>query len=92
MQNNPSLSLDVLDGLLGFVPKFGASPELKQLWGTLAWESFSNKFGLPPPDISYSSPDTTEDEMSGEIIYFPKTMEDLENARNGYKPNAAGLR
>ncbi|XP_050727563.1 uncharacterized protein LOC127004154 isoform X3 [Eriocheir sinensis] len=91
MQNNPSLSLDVLDGLLGFVQKFGASPELKQLWGTLAWESFSNKFGLPPPVISYSSPDTRKDEMSEEVIYFPKTMDDLENARNGYKPNAAGL-
>lgn len=85
------MSLDVLDGLLGFVQEFGASPELKQLWGTLAWESFSNKVGLPPPDISYSSPETSGDEMS-EVIYFPKTDEDLESARNGYKPNIAGLR
>lgn len=84
--------MDVLDGLLGFVQEFGASPELKRLWGTLAWESFSNKFGLPPPDISYSSPDTSGNEMSGEVIYFPKSNKDLESARNGYKPNAQGLR
>lgn len=91
MQNNPSLSMDVLDGLLGFVQEFGASSELKQLWGTLAWESFSNKFGLPPPDISYSSAESSGDEIS-EVIYFPKTDEDLRNARNGYKSNTAGLR
>lgn len=83
-QNNPALSLDLLEGLLGFVQEFGASLELQQLWGTLAWESFSKKFGVPSPDIRYSSVEISGKENE-EFIYYPKTDADLKDARNGYK-------
>ena len=91
-QNNPALTLDILDGLLGFVQEFGASPELQQLWGTLAWESFSRKFGLPSPDISYTSAETNGDKVNEQLIYYPKTDEDLNDARNGYQSLTSELR
>ncbi|XP_045131181.1 uncharacterized protein LOC123516133 isoform X6 [Portunus trituberculatus] len=89
-QNNPALSLDILEGLLGFVQEFGASPELQQLWGTLAWESFSQKFGLPSPDIRYS-PAEISDKENEEFIYYPKTDGDLKDARNGYKSQTSQI-